>query len=69
MAAGLPHQGVAKPYLAELLAVRDAITIVASSFLTHVILEGDSKWSPSRFNKVFSKVPLEVRCTGSVASS
>ncbi|CAL1389605.1 unnamed protein product [Linum trigynum] len=43
LALGLQHQGIIYPYLAELLVFRDAISIVASRSLTHVIVEGDSE--------------------------
>ncbi|CAL1383848.1 unnamed protein product [Linum trigynum] len=43
LAFRLQHQGIFNPYLAELLAFRDAISIVASRSLTHVIVEGDSE--------------------------
>ncbi|CAL1390121.1 unnamed protein product [Linum trigynum] len=43
VAVGLCHQGVVDPYLAELLAVRDAISFVASRSLSQVIVEGDSE--------------------------
>ncbi|CAL1371387.1 unnamed protein product [Linum trigynum] len=43
LAFGLQHQGIVNPYLAELLAFRDAISFVASRSLTHVIVEGDSE--------------------------
>ncbi|CAL1369459.1 unnamed protein product [Linum trigynum] len=41
LAFGLQHQGIVNPYLEELLAFRDAISIVASRSLTRVIVEGD----------------------------
>ncbi|CAL1406046.1 unnamed protein product [Linum trigynum] len=43
LAIGLQHQGIVNPYLAELLAFRDAISFVASRSLSHVIVEGDSE--------------------------
>ncbi|CAL1413393.1 unnamed protein product [Linum trigynum] len=43
LALGLQHQGIVNPYMAELLAFRDAISIVVSRSLTHVIVEGDSE--------------------------
>ncbi|CAL1372198.1 unnamed protein product [Linum trigynum] len=43
LAIGLQHQGIVNPYLAELLALRDAISFVASRSLTHVIVECDSE--------------------------
>ncbi|CAL1382556.1 unnamed protein product [Linum trigynum] len=43
LAFGLQHQGIDNPYLAELLAFRDAFSIVASRSLTLVIVEGDSE--------------------------
>ncbi|CAL1387277.1 unnamed protein product [Linum trigynum] len=43
LAIGLQHQGIVNPYLAELLALRDAISFVASRSFTHVIVEGDSE--------------------------
>ncbi|CAL1391882.1 unnamed protein product [Linum trigynum] len=42
LALGVQHQGIVNPYLAELLAFRDVISIVASRSLTHVIIEVDS---------------------------
>ncbi|CAL1398428.1 unnamed protein product [Linum trigynum] len=43
LAACVRHQGVVNPYLAELLAVIDVISNVASRSLTHVLVEGDSE--------------------------
>ncbi|CAL1353378.1 unnamed protein product [Linum trigynum] len=43
LALGLQHQGIIYPYLAELLAFRYVISIVASRSLTHMIVEGDSE--------------------------
>ncbi|CAL1405701.1 unnamed protein product [Linum trigynum] len=43
VSAGLCHQRVFNPNLSELLAVRDAITFVASRSLTYLIVEGDSE--------------------------
>ncbi|CAL1409580.1 unnamed protein product [Linum trigynum] len=43
LASGLHYQGVVNHYLTELLAARDAINLVATRSLTHVIVKGDSE--------------------------
>ncbi|CAL1413075.1 unnamed protein product [Linum trigynum] len=55
LAFGLQHQGIVNPYLAELLAFRDAISFVASKSLTHVIVEGDSEVVVNQVSQGVSK--------------
>ncbi|CAL1353854.1 unnamed protein product [Linum trigynum] len=44
LAFGLQNQGIVNPYLAELLAFRDAISFIASRSLTHMIVERRLDW-------------------------
>ncbi|CAL1403917.1 unnamed protein product [Linum trigynum] len=43
LAVGFQHSGITDPYLAELLAARDAISLLVSKSLPRVIIEGDSE--------------------------
>ncbi|CAL1352889.1 unnamed protein product [Linum trigynum] len=42
LASGFQHPRISDPYLAELLAARDAISLAASRNLSRVIIEGDA---------------------------
>ncbi|CAL1402470.1 unnamed protein product [Linum trigynum] len=43
LAVGFQHPGIVDPYLTELLAARDAISLLVSKSLPRVIIEGDSE--------------------------
>ncbi|CAL1393515.1 unnamed protein product [Linum trigynum] len=43
LALGFHHPGISNPYLAELLAARDAISVVLSRSIPRAIIEGDSE--------------------------
>ncbi|CAL1407404.1 unnamed protein product [Linum trigynum] len=51
LAADMHHMGVVNPFLPELLTISDAITIVVSRSLTHVIVEGDFEVVVNQFRQ------------------